>query len=124
MEDYPFSNLHVFPYSERPGTPAVSFPDQVPLPVRKQRASELIALRETKREAFATRQLDRVVAPLIETVADNRTGHGWTAEYLPCSISDVGRDSIGKILSVRVTAVSGEELHGTRLQERIARTVG
>ena len=115
VEDYPFSNLHVFPYSERPGTPAASFPDQIPLPVRKQRASELIALRETKRMAFAARQLDRVAAPLIETVADNGTGHGWTAEYLPCSISNVDRDSIGKILSVRVTSVSGEELHGTRL---------
>ncbi|MBR4170929.1 MAG: MiaB/RimO family radical SAM methylthiotransferase [Kiritimatiellae bacterium] len=114
VESYPFSNLHVFPYSERPGTPATSFPDQVPVATRKRRAAELIALRETKREAFAARQVGRVVAPLVESVADDGTGHGWTAEYLPCTISDAGRDSIGKILQMRVTSVSGEELHGSR----------
>lgn len=114
VESYPFSNLHVFPYSERPGTPATSFTDQVPVTARKRRAAELIALRETKREAFAARQVGRVVAPLVESVADDGTGHGWTAEYLPCVISDADRDSIGKILQMRVTSVSGEELHGGR----------
>ena len=35
----PFTYLHVFTYSERPGTPAAASPEQVPVPVRKERTA-------------------------------------------------------------------------------------
>jgi len=37
IEDLPFTYLHVFTYSPRPGTPAASMPNQVPLNVARER---------------------------------------------------------------------------------------
>jgi hypothetical protein len=48
IDSLPFTYLHVFTYSERPGTPAAASPDQVPIPLRKDRnriLRELAAVR-------------------------------------------------------------------------------
>ena len=77
-DGYPvFSNLHVFPYSERPGTPAADFPDPIPVAVRKIRAKELEAIGRQNRIAFAQTFIDKEVVVCIE-----KTGDGWTDEYL------------------------------------------
>ena len=36
IDSLPFTYLHVFTYSERPGTPAAAMPGQVPIPIRKR----------------------------------------------------------------------------------------
>lgn len=51
IESLPFTYLHVFTYSERPGTPAADLP-QIPLDVRKQRTRVLRALGARKSEEF------------------------------------------------------------------------
>jgi threonylcarbamoyladenosine tRNA methylthiotransferase MtaB len=48
----PFTYLHVFTYSERPGTPAATSPDQVPVPLRKERNRILRELAAAKNLAF------------------------------------------------------------------------
>ena len=48
----PFTYLHVFTYSERPGTPAASMPGSVPIPVRKDRNRILRELAAAKNAAF------------------------------------------------------------------------
>src|SRR5580693_1860820 len=48
IESLPFTYLHVFTYSERPGTPAAEDPDSVPMPVRKQRNRVLRELAAVK----------------------------------------------------------------------------
>jgi threonylcarbamoyladenosine tRNA methylthiotransferase MtaB len=85
---HPFSNLHVFPYSERPGTVAASMPDTVPPATRRARARELIAMGDAKRQEFASRFVGLGVAALIER--RTRTGRitGWTGEYLEAEITD------------------------------------
>lgn len=85
IEAYPFSNLHVFPYSERPGTPAASFDGKVPVEERKRRAHELIDLREQKKAAFARQHLGRCVDVLVERIQDG-TATGWTEDYLECRV--------------------------------------
>ncbi len=52
IDELPFTYLHVFTYSARPGTPAADSPDQVPMPVRKQRNRELRELADRKHLAF------------------------------------------------------------------------
>jgi threonylcarbamoyladenosine tRNA methylthiotransferase MtaB len=52
VESLPFTYLHVFTFSARPGTPAASMPDQVPMPVRKERNRRLRELAEQKNRAF------------------------------------------------------------------------
>ncbi len=52
VESMPFTYLHVFTYSERPGTPAVAMGGRVPMRVRKQRNSILRGLAAAKNEEF------------------------------------------------------------------------
>jgi threonylcarbamoyladenosine tRNA methylthiotransferase MtaB len=59
MEAMPFTYLHVFTYSERPGTPAAEMPNAVPMPVRKERNRVLRDLASAKNEAFRRSLLGR-----------------------------------------------------------------
>ncbi len=52
VQTLPLTYAHVFPYSRRPGTPAAKFSDQVPKPVRTERAARLRELAKGKRLAF------------------------------------------------------------------------
>jgi threonylcarbamoyladenosine tRNA methylthiotransferase MtaB len=59
IESMPFTYLHVFTYSERPGTPAASMPDSVPMPVRKERNRVLREVAALKNAAFRESLLGR-----------------------------------------------------------------
>lgn len=52
IDSLPFTYLHVFTYSARPGTPAAAAPGQVPIPVRKERNRLLRELAKEKNAAF------------------------------------------------------------------------
>jgi len=82
VADLPFSNLHVFPYSRRQGTRAASMPNQVDEHEKKRRAARLIELGRRKRRVFAERHLGREVSLLVEHVAPDGRGRGWTGEYV------------------------------------------
>jgi threonylcarbamoyladenosine tRNA methylthiotransferase MtaB len=60
LSSSPVTHLHVFPYSERPGTPAASMAGQIEATVTAGRASELRALSEQLRAAFLATQLGTV----------------------------------------------------------------
>ena len=62
IESLPFTYLHVFTYSERPGTPAAASPSQVPLPVRKERNRVLRELAARKNLAFRQTMVGRTVS--------------------------------------------------------------
>ena len=59
IEAMPFTYLHVFTYSERPGTLAASMPDAVPMPVRKERNRVLRELAAVKNADFRRSLLGR-----------------------------------------------------------------
>ncbi|MCL1856939.1 MAG: MiaB/RimO family radical SAM methylthiotransferase [Kiritimatiellaeota bacterium] len=110
VERYPFSNLHVFPYSERPGTPAATLPGSVPIAVRRERAAILSALGETKRRAFAQSFIGTSVDVLVEKWSaptdqwPEGRSCGWTSEYLEATLS--GHHPIGDIVSFTPRSLS------------------
>jgi threonylcarbamoyladenosine tRNA methylthiotransferase MtaB len=59
VEQHPFTYLHVFSFSARPGTPASALPNQVPPHIIKSRARQLRALSDAKSAAFRHSQLGR-----------------------------------------------------------------
>jgi threonylcarbamoyladenosine tRNA methylthiotransferase MtaB len=61
IEQQPFTYLHVFTYSERPGTAAVNLPDPVPVSVRHERTQALRALGVRKNEEFRRRMIGRTL---------------------------------------------------------------
>lgn len=109
IEETPFSNLHVFPYSERPGTPAAAFPGAVPPHIRKARAAELIALARVKRHAFATAHIGRPQRVLIERIR-NGTASGWTDTYISCRFPWHDASRCHTIVDVTPTRVEGDIL--------------
>ncbi len=68
--------IHVFPYSERPGTPAAGFADSVPVAVRKNRAKIVREMGQTGKAAGAAAMIGREVAVLAE-----KGGKGHTENY-------------------------------------------
>lgn len=88
VRDLPFSNLHVFPFSPRPGTRAWSMGPSVPHAEKRARVARLIALGEKKKRLFARSWLYREVAVLIENTSPRYGKRGWTGEYLPAVVHD------------------------------------
>lgn len=70
----PFTYLHVFTYSERPGTPAAAQANQVPVPVRKERNRVLRELSAAKNKEFRERMIGRRLSAVTldrEALSDN-----------------------------------------------------
>ena len=83
LQEIPFAALHVFPYSERAGTRALSITPVVPEPVKAMRVSELISLSEQKYALFAQRFAGTVRPVLWERKQDAQgVIHGFTDNYL------------------------------------------
>lgn len=78
----PLAALHVFTYSERPGTPAADMPESVPMSERHRRSMELQELSDRKKEAFYRANKGRKASVLWE--ADNEDGmmYGFTENYI------------------------------------------
>ena len=111
LDSLPFSNVHVFAYSPRPGTPAASRGEQVAEPEKRRRVAHLIALGKRRRTEFARQWIGRDVQVLIETVDASGRGKGWSGEYLPACIS--GRQlRPNSMVRFRPEATEGEVLIG------------
>lgn len=65
VEECDITFLHVFPYSEREGTPAAKMPP-VAKPVRKERAAHLRALGDRQLEKFLARNLGKTMQVIVE----------------------------------------------------------
>ncbi|MCH7539248.1 MAG: tRNA (N(6)-L-threonylcarbamoyladenosine(37)-C(2))-methylthiotransferase MtaB [Proteobacteria bacterium] len=74
IEDCGLTWLHVFPYSERPGTPAARMP-QVPVPVRKARAARLRAAGEAALGRFLESRVGTQAQVLVEKEELGRSEH-------------------------------------------------
>ena len=91
------TQLHVFPYSERPGTSALSIPYTVSDKDKKLRSKRLLALSDEKTEAFYTRHIGQQAEVLFEKAPRGKAMHGFTRNYirveLPASEADPGLDN-------------------------------
>ena len=76
-----FARMHVFPYSARRGTPAARRADQVPAPVRKERAARMQELAEELAVGYHRAALGTVTDVLFETATDGITD-GLTDTYI------------------------------------------
>ena len=81
LKRLPFVHAHVFPFSERPGTLAAGFPRPLAKNIRSARARLLADDMRSKRRKFAKTFIGKTVEIVVE---DEKTGRGWTGEYLPC----------------------------------------
>jgi threonylcarbamoyladenosine tRNA methylthiotransferase MtaB len=98
IESLPFTYLHVFTYSERPGTPAAESIDQVPTPVRKQRNRVL-------RELAAQKNLDFRRSMVGRKLSAVTLEHGaLSSNYLKIELADARPAT--QMIDVEIGAVS------------------
>jgi threonylcarbamoyladenosine tRNA methylthiotransferase MtaB len=96
IESLPFTYLHVFTYSERPGTPATSHDGSVPMPVRKERNRVLRDLAAAKNLEFRGRMVGRT----LSAVTLHESGIALTENYLKVQLA--GCREPNTIVSLRV----------------------
>lgn len=77
IEDLPFTYLHVFTYSARPGTPAAEMANQVPVHIARERNRVLRELAAEKKLAF----MRSFVGKELEAITLNVIGNGATGEF-------------------------------------------
>jgi threonylcarbamoyladenosine tRNA methylthiotransferase MtaB len=78
IEDLPFTYLHVFTYSARPGTPAAAMPNQVPVQVARERNKILRDLAAEKKLAFMQSLVGKTLDAITLNVAHNSLDQEFT----------------------------------------------
>ena len=108
-----FADMHIFPYSRRPGTPADKMPGQHDNATKEERSRAAIAVAAEMSAAYRESLLGSVQEVLFEEVDDGYyTGHA--PNYI--KVFAKGEDLHNKVRAVRITAVYKEGLLGELLQ--------
>lgn len=103
IESLDISQLHVFSYSERPGTKALEIPYVVSPQVKHERSQRLLALSEAKRRAFYAAHRGDVRPVLWEHAKDGGQLHGFTDNYIRvCADASISTATDNAISHVRL----------------------
>ena len=103
------TQLHVFPYSERPGTSALSIPYVVRDKDRKLRSKRLLELSDQKTEAFYRKHIGQEAEVLFEKAARGKAMHGFTRNYIRVELPPQQAD--GAVDNQIVKVMLGELTH-------------
>jgi threonylcarbamoyladenosine tRNA methylthiotransferase MtaB len=82
LQHLPFSQLHVFTYSERPGTVALKIEPVVSPKEKQERSKQLLAMSEEKTKTFYRSQIGTVHPVLFEAAKKGTKMHGFTENYI------------------------------------------
>ncbi len=115
IEELPFTYLHVFTYSARPGTPAAEQPGQVPVAVARERNRMLREIASGKKAAFMRSLAGTVVEAITLQTGGADFTEALTDNYLKMKIS--GRHAPNRWMNVKVEGVNGEMLMGKPLAD-------
>ena len=105
MEELNPSFLHIFPYSERPGTPAVNLPDKVKSAVKTERAAKLHQLSINLHHNFYKKNIGFTDEVLFESAKKKELMYGFSRNYVKVEYP-YKKDLIGKIVKVKMTGIS------------------
>jgi threonylcarbamoyladenosine tRNA methylthiotransferase MtaB len=110
IERLPFTYLHIFTYSSRPGTPSAAMPDQVPVHIARERNRVLRELAAQKKRAFMESFLGREVEAITLTHFDGEYTEGLTDNYLKLRVP--GEHAANHSFRSSIHAVAGDTLIG------------
>ena len=118
LEFLDVTQLHVFPYSERPGTSALKIPYVVDEKSKKERCKRLIELSDAKTKAFYEQHIGKEMEVLFEKASRGKAMHGFTSNYirveLPASAAKEEYDN--QIMRVKLGAFNHD---GTALKAEL-----
>lgn len=117
VESLPISRLHVFTYSERPGTKALDIDIVVPPQIQQSRTHQMLAVSDCKLHEFSSRFLGTVRPVLLEHAPEGQPMSGFTDNYLKVLVN-APRELDNTIVNVRLDSIAkdGEHIHATLLR--------
>jgi threonylcarbamoyladenosine tRNA methylthiotransferase MtaB len=121
IEELPFTYLHVFTYSARPGTPAAEHPGQVPVTVGRERNRVLREIASGKKAAFMRSLVGTVVEAITLQTGGAEFAEALTDNYLKMKIS--GHLEANRWMDVKVEGVNGEILLGKPVVDQAPKNV-
>ncbi len=121
IEHLPFTYLHVFTYSSRPGTPSAAMPEQVPVQVARERNRILRELAAEKNLEFRRKFLGRTLEVITLQTSDDDWTEALSDNYLKVKMA--GRLEANQILTAEITGIADEELVAVAQQAIVANAV-
>ena len=120
LQELDCTYLHVFPYSQRPGTLAATFEQQVSQAVKEERVAQLRQLDAEKKRLFYQRYLGATLPVLVEYKRDpDGNLKGFTDNYIPLSFPG-HRSLMNTITAVTLTTVSMTQVSGLNAEDNHA----
>jgi len=110
IEHLPFTYLHVFTYSSRPGTASAAMPDQVPVHVARERNRVLRDLAAKKNLEFRRSFVGRTLEVITLQQSDGEFTEALSDNYLKVRVG--GRQDANQLITVNVTEIGDEDLEG------------
>src|SRR5207245_3989158 len=110
IEDLPFTYLHVFTYSPRPGTPAAALPNQVPVRIARDRNRVLRDLAAAKKLEFQKSFIGKTLDAITLNVFDGEYTEALTDNYLKLRLK--GRHAPNRWITAHVDQVESGALLG------------
>ncbi len=115
LTNLPITYFHVFPYSKRPGTPAVKMENQVPAKIKDERVAVLRKLDHKKRSAFYGSRIGKVHQVLVESEKSAAgLAKGFTDNYIPVHF-EAKTEHINRVLPVKLERLEDRFVIGTLL---------
>ena len=108
-----FADMHIFPYSRRPGTPAAEMPGQLPNAVKEERSRRAIAVAQEMSQSYHRALLGSTQAVLVEGMeGEHSVGHAmnYVKIYIP------GAYPRNEIQTVAVKSLYGDGVTGEVIQ--------
>ena len=110
IKEINFSELHVFPYSQRSGTVAAKMP-QVDGNIKKERVKALLNLSKELSQCYYSKFIGKVESVLVETVHDEKYMVGHTSNYLKVLLP-LNSNLIGKLVNSKLIKEEDEYIIG------------
>ncbi|MGD6956973.1 tRNA (N(6)-L-threonylcarbamoyladenosine(37)-C(2))-methylthiotransferase MtaB [Rossellomorea aquimaris] len=102
INEHKFSELHVFPYSKRTGTPAARMEDQIDEDIKNERVHRLIELSNQLAKEYASQFENEVLEVIPEEIYQDDLYVGYTDNYLKV-VFPATEDMVGKLVKVKIT---------------------
>ncbi|HEY2915417.1 MAG TPA: tRNA (N(6)-L-threonylcarbamoyladenosine(37)-C(2))-methylthiotransferase MtaB, partial [Candidatus Angelobacter sp.] len=115
IEHLPFTYLHVFTYSSRPGTPSAAMPDQVPVHIARERNRVLRELAAEKNHAFRESFVGRSLDVITLQTGDNDWTEALSDNFLKVRLA--GRHEANEWTKVEIEGVGDENLMAVAQEE-------
>jgi tRNA-2-methylthio-N6-dimethylallyladenosine synthase len=122
VEEVGYAQAYSFKYSQRPGTPAATMPDQVPEPVKEERLSRLQAAITAGAHAFNRASVGRHTEILLERVGRKPGQLIGKTPWLQSAVVEIPGARIGDLIAVEITAGQPNSVEAVPLSHPAERT--